>query len=311
MTWLEGVSATIGAAACVMALAVLQTVAQSTAVPPARPIIGGVQDCDDITAPVGAPVAGGREPLVARCLAGASLSYSEDGRVPLWVAERLGAHNRQVVVKRTKDSCPFKADEALRTSSHAPAMPDDYVKSGFDRGHMAPAADMTWSAQALSDSCLMSNIVPQVGIGMNRHIWADLESLVRDWACDFDDVVVITGPIFEQQPPAEIGKVNKVQVPTAFFKIVYAVQEPRSVVAFVLENRKIDKRESTAYDVLNQQRTSIQAIEQMTGLRFFPGLSPAVRTPLVKEIHPMLRRGAGCRKPAAVASSVAALGFAP
>lgn len=51
----------------------------------------------------------------------------------------------------------------------------DYTKSGYDRGHMAPAADMKWSKQAMAESFYMSNICPQVG-NLNRGDW--IESII-------------------------------------------------------------------------------------------------------------------------------------
>jgi len=79
---------------------------------------------------------------------------------------------------------------------------------------MAPAGAMKWSARAMSESFLLSNMVPQVGVGFNRHIWKSLETKVRKWTSERGELYIVTGPIFDGNHKA-IGD-NKVAVPTHF-----------------------------------------------------------------------------------------------
>ena len=77
------------------------------------------------------------------------------------------------------------------------AKPSDYVKSGYDRGHLCPAGDMTQSVEAMSETFYMSNMSPQVP-GFNRGIWKSLEEQVRKWGKE-EQIHVVTGPVFENE----------------------------------------------------------------------------------------------------------------
>ena len=98
---------------------------------------------------------------------GYSLSYNEKNEQASWVAYELTADQVRGTVKR-KDS--FRSDPLIKTGS---ASLSDYKGSGYDRGHLAPAADMKWSTTAMSESFFMSNMSPQLP-GFNRGIWKKL-----------------------------------------------------------------------------------------------------------------------------------------
>jgi endonuclease G len=178
------------------------------------------------------------------------------------VIERLTPDRFRGPADRDEDG-DFKADPDLAPSVRAEL--EDYRNSGYDRGHMAPAADMKFSVQAMEESFYLSNMSPQTGIGLNRHIWADLERMARDWACDRNDVYVITGPIYEHEPPRKKGNVS---VPTGFYKIAYDPQRRRAI-AFVLPNEKVDKKGKKSEAVLVKYIASIREVQDLTGLEFF------------------------------------------
>jgi endonuclease G, mitochondrial len=231
------------------------------------------------------------------------LGYSEDRRVPLWVVEHLPAS--RVGLKGNRSHCKFMADASLKTTSHEPAALGDYRNQRdqsnrrYDRGHMAPAADMAWSPQAVGERCLLSNIAPQQGVGMNQAIWADLERLVRDWACSFKEVYVVTGPIYEQDPPNTLGP-NGIHVPTSFYKVVYVPEGPilgkPTVVAFVIENVAIDKGGDSTPTVLSRHRVSVESIEQRTGLRFFAPFPAREQARLKSSTFNMLKVSHACKQ---------------
>jgi len=107
-----------------------------------------------------------------------SLGYNEDHDQATWVAYTLtGAQATSKLYERTDI---FRDDPAVVTGSATLA---DYKGSGYDRGHLAPARDMTWSRTAMSESFYMSNMSPQIP-GFNRGIWKQLESQVRQYAVD-------------------------------------------------------------------------------------------------------------------------------
>lgn len=187
---------------------------------------------------------------------GFHLSYNEEFEQANWTAYIL---TREMVEKgqfERKDN--FRADTNISTFSASLA---DYRKSGFDRGHLVPAADMKWSEQAMSESFLMSNISPQVP-GFNRNLWKKLETTVRKWAIENDSLYIITGPVLTGIDQF-IGK-NKVGVPHAYFKLIIDISAPDyKGISFLIEN-KPSKRGVFNYAL------SIDSLEVILNYDFFP-----------------------------------------
>lgn len=186
---------------------------------------------------------------------GFSLVYSEEFEQAAWVAYIL--RRDQVTGGGEERTDNFRADTAILTGSAAPA---DYLRSGYDRGHLAPAADMKWSPAAMSESFLMSNMSPQQP-GFNRGVWNRLEARVRQWAVENDSILVITGPVLNGIDTF-IGE-NRVGVPWYFYKIVADISPPDyKIIAFLLENR------SSGADLMTFA-VSVDSVESVTGLDFF------------------------------------------
>lgn len=100
---------------------------------------------------------------------GYAFGYSEKYEQPLWVTYKLTDYELPAMpVPRTND---FREDPRVLSRT---ALPEDYKNSGYDRGHLAPAADMGWSKKTMSESFYMSNMSPQVP-DFNRGIWMHLE----------------------------------------------------------------------------------------------------------------------------------------
>ena len=173
------------------------------------------------------------------------------------VAYELTAQEVQGIVSRSDD---FRADPEIITGS---ATLVDYRGSGYDRGHLAPAADMKWSEEAMSESFYMSNMSPQVP-GFNRGIWRSLESRVRSWAVENGAVYVVTGGILSSGLPT-IGP-DSISVPEYFYKVILDYQEPElKGIGSILPNQG-SKSSLKTYAV------SIDSVEQRTGIDFFPSL---------------------------------------
>lgn len=153
----------------------------------------------------------------------------------------------------------FEADHTIDGCAES----SDYRNSGYDRGHMAPAADMKWSKEAMEESFLMTNICPQVK-SLNSGIWHRLEQRVREWAARDSSIIVGCGPIFTPGKPVEqIGEIG-VAVPHRFFKALYA--PGRNIgIAFIFDNDKV-KGELRKYAV------TIDSVERETGLDLFYNL---------------------------------------
>lgn len=189
---------------------------------------------------------------------GYTLGYSEDWEQAAWVYEELeGKCFDGPRVKRTDD---FRADPSVSTRSATPA---DYVRSGYDRGHLAPAADFAHDKDLVSESFYMSNMSPQVP-SLNRGAWKDLEEWVRSAAKREGKIIVVTGPI-TSGAEERIGA-NNVLVPKAYFKAIYDTTPPEKMIAFFYLNRDGEPRNVRSHAM------SVDEVEMLSGLDLFPGL---------------------------------------
>ncbi len=221
---------------------------------------GPLEDCKEY-AKLGVPGYDGQ----FLCRTGHLLSHSPEYKTPFWVIEHLTKENatNKVVERYNK----FQADPDLKKGERAEL--SDYKASGYDRGHMAPSADMRWDEQAMIECFYLSNMVPQVGKGMNQGIWKDLEENVRNWAINRGELYIFTGPIYEGRAKKTIGK-NKVAVPTHLYKIAYDPKK-KEAIAFIMPNKKLNIEDMPQYIV------TIRDIEEKTGLDFLSKLDKHVQ----------------------------------
>ena len=154
-----------------------------------------------------------------------------------------------------------------------PVHPKDYTRSGFDKGHLAPAADMTYSFGSMSDSFFMTNISPQIP-GCNRGIWKRLENQVRRWAVKEGKIYIITGPIFSKKPA--VIKTAAIPVPVAFYKVILDLTPPMKMIGFIVPNQT-SKRRISSFSV------SVDEVERITGYDFFSELDDELENRLEKE----------------------------
>ena len=130
---------------------------------------------------------------------GYTVSYNHHYKTPNWVAWELTRQETTGEEGRTNQFLPDPSLPEPRVET------SDYTHSGYDRGHMAPAADMKWSKQAMKESFYMSNICPQ-NRKLNRDDWGDLEESCRKWAKKYGTVYIACGPIYDTSSPKRIGK---------------------------------------------------------------------------------------------------------
>lgn len=186
-----------------------------------------------------------------------TVSYNHEMKNPNWVAWTISAEHASGKVQRMA----FQDDED---------MPDpkgylsDYYNSGYDRGHMCPAADNKWSEKAMEDCFLITNMCPQDN-GLNRGMWNSIEQQCRSWAVKYGKVYVVCGPIYLNQQHRKIGR-NKVVVPEAFFKVVLRMGDYPQAIGFICRNQSQKGRKKT--DFVN----SIDEVERITGYDFFSKL---------------------------------------
>lgn len=188
---------------------------------------------------------------------GYTVSYNEDLRIPNWVSYEL---TRRETKGKEKRSDRFIADPLVKGVI---ATNEDYSRSGYDKGHMAPAADMKWSATAMKESFYFSNMCPQHP-QLNRRGWKKLEEKIRDWAVADSAIIVICGPVIKK-PTKTIGK-NKVAVPQQFFKVVLSpFAKPMRAIGFLFNNEQ-------SVDPLSAYVVTIDSIERLTNMDFFAPL---------------------------------------
>ncbi len=203
------------------------------------------------------------------CHTGYCLSYDENFKLAKWVAYELTLEETQGIVGR---SDKFKPDPLIVRNS---AALEDYKKSGFDRGHLAPAADMKWSIQAMQESFYLSNMCPQ-DKSFNRGIWKKLEEQVREWAIENKAVYIATGPLLEVGLPT-IGP-NRIPIPKAFYKVILDYTQPEiKAIGFIIPNH--GSTMSIASFAI-----SIDSIEQLTHLDFFEKLPDVIENRIEQSV---------------------------
>ena len=203
---------------------------------------------------------------------GYTASYNSDRRVPNWVAWHLTPSRLTGDAKRSGSA--FHEDEEVPEPR---AVHFDYVRSGYDRGHMCPAGDNKWSVVAMDESFLLTNVCPQAP-SLNRGDWNEMEQACRKWAKQYGDLYIVCGPIFYKGKTKTIG-VNKVAVPEAFFKVVLCMKGEPKAIGFIYKNGDGNRPKG---DYAN----SVDEVERITGIDFFPSLPDNVEKKVEAECNP-------------------------
>jgi endonuclease G, mitochondrial len=208
------------------------------------------------------------------------LEHSSADKIPLWVAELVEQSQLTGAAKR-RDT--FAPDPLLKQGTRAEL--SDCKRSGFDRGHQAPAGNQTVDQRLKNETFFLSNMAPQKP-QLNQQIWAALEDRTREWAKEAGAVHMVTGGLFydaaEEDPNTADGLINfltigkGVAVPTHFYKIVVRRDGGQTrAIAFVAENRGYPKPFDLASLI-----TSIDWVEERAGIDFMPDLPDAEQTQL-------------------------------
>ena len=199
------------------------------------------------------------------------VGYSKRHHQAKWVQYRLKKEHvlSMSKVDRTND---FRPDPELPSAS---SDMKDYSKSGYDKGHLAPAEDMRYSAKTESESFFMSNMSPQIQ-GFNRGIWSRLERQIRRFAHEEGSIVVVTGPIFPSFGGRKLGEMS---VASKFYKVVFSEGAKPKIIAFIVPH------ESSSAAIKNFVCT-VGQVETETGLRFFDKLPTDVQKDLKTKSSP-------------------------
>jgi endonuclease G len=191
-----------------------------------------------------------------------TLSYSNGHKQAEWVAYELSAKDLDKETFSRPGS--FKTDKRVKES--AQVRHDDYSLSGFDRGHLAPAADFSWSEEGIETTFFTTNISPQEP-KFNRGIWKKLENHVRGWAVQYEHLYVVTGPILTERAKKRFPKEkNYIAVPQRYYKVLlnYIDNQPIAI-GFILKSEESQEH-------LSSFVVPIDEIEKITGIDFFAEL---------------------------------------
>lgn len=190
------------------------------------------------------------------CFNGFNVMYSGVSKTPLWVASLTPQRLSHKIPREDN----FHEETRLKTEYRATLA--DYKASGYDRGHMAPNADMP-NKDAQFDSFSLANMVPQTPKN-NQRVWRELEEATRAIVTkQKQDVYIVTGPVYSAKKLKTIG--NGVIVPTATYKAIYIPKTGAAGVYYADNTLK-----NTAPKV---QVISICALEDLTGINIFPQLT--------------------------------------
>ncbi len=203
------------------------------------------------------------------CFTSFAVMHSGVSRTPLWSAEHL---TRDGLRSKSKRSNNFHPEEQLSPDVRAELK--DYSHSGYDRGHMAPAADMPTS-QAQHECFTLANMVPQNGDN-NRGIWAGIEEATRELTKQKGELYIITGPLFIGSSLQRIG--DRVLVPTKIYKAIYDPSSAKAA-AYIVDNTA-----GANYHVI-----TIAQLEQLSGIRFFPQMDESSKNTPLKLPDPIVK----------------------
>lgn len=195
---------------------------------------------------------------------GYTVSFNTDWLIPNWVAYELTANEVQGVEPRGNSFIP---DPNIRQSPST----DAYKNSGYDRGHMAPAADMKWSKEAMTESFYTSNICPQ-NKNLNKGDWKDLEEHIRTMATKYNHIYIACGPIVPAKPKTigELTYSDRVAVPDAFYKVILRKTDSDwSAIGFMMPNK-------AGHKPLKKYAVSVDEVEKITDIDFFVALPDSI-----------------------------------
>lgn len=187
------------------------------------------------------------------------IGFNTKYHLPAWTYYSLTKEHLALANLERKGS--FVKDPLLNSTQ---AKSNDYSTSGFDKGHMVPCEDMSFSEQAMHETFYYSNCAPQT-TELNRGEWKMLEELCRNWGKEYGEVIVVSGPVFEKNMKT-MGE-DKIPVPNLFYKIIVRHQEQTyKAISFILPNV------TTPINGLQNYVCTVDSVEKITGLDFFTDL---------------------------------------
>lgn len=207
-----------------------------------------------------------------------ALSYNRDKGIPNWVSWEL---NKSWLGEAPRSN-NFRPDDTIPEGWYR-VTPNDYTRSGYDKGHMTPSADRTKSVEDNGATFLMSNIIPQAPDN-NQGYWANLENYTRKLAAEGKELYIMSGGYGEKERIAK----GKVSVPNRVFKIIVVTEPGKGINSINASTRVI------AVDTPNingnkdsdwtQYITTVDAIEDNTDYNFLSNVNSSIQKVIESKI---------------------------
>lgn len=243
-------------------------------------VFGDTDNCHE-NFPLGAPVlndesVAGKSALF--CYKKYAVQYNANTKTPIWESHVLRKKDFKGAeyVERTND---FREDKDIQGKPFS-SSPQEYTRSGYDRGHLAPAADFSYNKDIMSESFYMTNIAPQAP-QHNRQIWSRLEQAVRKLAKHpkIDELYVTTGVAYYRDKGigwgdenGSLGTIGRgILVPTYFYKIIIEPKTGQSA-AYLIPNAN-----NVGNQHFNNFLIKISDLEKITQINFNPQLDSDTR----------------------------------
>lgn len=208
-------------------------------------------------------------------------SYNNDTKCPNWVAWHLTAEHSDGSFPRSGepyfengeacgigkvDKDILKGNYFVDLEAESPRQEHtDWAEmpAGMSHGHICPAGDNKWDKAAMNQSFLLTNMCPQ-NVSLNSGGWKKLEDKCRDWAVEYGDIYIVSGPIFNDGVRRCFGR-NKIGIPNAFFKVVLCMNGTPKAIGFIYPN------DESSQSMKNNVR-SVDEVERITKMDFFSAL---------------------------------------
>lgn len=221
--------------------------------------------------------------------------FDRKTRNPYYVVEHITPESiKKSASNGDRKNSVFKEDESIPDKFRARLK--DYFRSGYDRGHQAPAANAKFSQTAIDETFYLTNMAPQVGAGFNRDYWAHFEDFCRRLTSNYKSVRIITGPLYLPKKCDDgkfrvtyevIGNPPNIAVPTHFFKLIVAEKSNKrsdssddiAIAAFVMPNAIIPNEIP-----LKNFEVPVDSLEKSSGLEFLKNVSNNKKKSLCKEV---------------------------
>lgn len=212
------------------------------------------------------------------------ISYNEEHEQANWVAHKI---NKKIIDGNVSRTNNFRVDSQIKSGSSEekdyflktklPSGKYTYDGFGYDRGHLAPSADFKWSKTALSDSYYYSNMSPQLP-EFNRKGWANIEGFLRSYVYENEtDLLVVTGPFYNENVNKSERSINNMSIPDYFFKVAVDLKNTLGV-GFLVPHKKLTSP-------IESYMVSIDSIEAFTGYDFNFQLPDTTENKIEKEVE--------------------------